>query len=667
MPLQRSGSKQAFRNNVAAEMRAGRPQNQALAIAYDIKRRNRRHGGRLNRADGGDTFLPEDEAPFEAPLFMQSGMEEVPSPAEAIPTRTYRGRQVSDWSQRDPDAAYEASQERWRSMRDNPGDTARGIASVVAPVTGGIVSSAMENASDRAQQRGLAPLGGARRLAPSEPSAPLMAGVGNIFDLIGPSSAQAADDQPPTAPVINATDEEKAEIARVNGLIAGKRAELERATRQNVNQKTGQPLPPSPRMVAINTAINALQGDLDRAQGADSPLGLRRAAALDLHKEDVRRWNEARAKLASRATESQLPYAVKYPERQAWLQENMPAASAITGAVIGGLGRGKVLKPLASSMAAGAGEGAFTAAWPTLQDTEFLPPGQTWTEAADRIRNVDSDFLTRVGAAAGTHAGIAGGFSAGASKARQLIGQVGEGAAKLRAWAKTPPAETPPPATGGAAASVTESLPAPKVKAPPQIYHMPDGTVLKKYANGSWMRGNRFISKADAEALRGAPVAPSSTLHAPPTQARGGGVKSPMDVAYAVRRQKRADGGAVHAGPILSSVPGRTDHHPMDVASGSYVLPADHVSSLGEGNTSAGMEVVRHMLGGFGAEGGESQPGEPVPINAAGGEFVIAPEVVMAIGGGDIARGHKMLDEWVLMNRKKHISTLRKLPGPAKS
>ncbi len=139
-----------------------------------------------------------------------------------------------------------------------------------------------------------------------------------------------------------------------------------------------------------------------------------------------------------------------------------------------------------------------------------------------------------------------------------------------------------------------------------------------------------------------------------------------IGTAYAIRRQNRADGGEVHAGPILSSVPGRTDNHPMDVSSGSYVLPADHISSLGEGNTAAGMEVVRHMLGGLGADGG-SQLGEPVPINAAGGEFVIAPEVVMAIGGGDIKRGHEMLDQWVLLNRKKHISTLRGLPGPAKS
>jgi len=38
MPLTKSTSKQAFKKNVAAEVRAGRPAKQALAIAYATKR-----------------------------------------------------------------------------------------------------------------------------------------------------------------------------------------------------------------------------------------------------------------------------------------------------------------------------------------------------------------------------------------------------------------------------------------------------------------------------------------------------------------------------------------------------------------------------------------------------------------------------------------------------
>jgi hypothetical protein len=180
-----------------------------------------------------------------------------------------------------------------------------------------------------------------------------------------------------------------------------------------------------------------------------------------------------------------------------------------------------------------------------------------------------------------------------------------------------------------------------------------------------------------------------------------------LAIAYDVKRRNRAAGGPspaswqtrkeagamTHSGPIMSAVAGRTDHHPMNVASGSYVLPADHVSSLGQGNTQSGMAVLGHMFGSSGpygigknpaikpgsgapraqkpmklASGGAPAEGsEPVPINAAGGEFVIPPEVVAQIGGGDIKRGHTILDNWVVANRKKHIKTLKKLPGPAKS
>ena len=38
MPLKKSKSKKAFSENVATEMNAGKPQKQALAIAYSVKR-----------------------------------------------------------------------------------------------------------------------------------------------------------------------------------------------------------------------------------------------------------------------------------------------------------------------------------------------------------------------------------------------------------------------------------------------------------------------------------------------------------------------------------------------------------------------------------------------------------------------------------------------------
>jgi hypothetical protein len=38
MPLKKSGSKEAFRKNVKAEIKAGKPPKQAVAIAYAVKR-----------------------------------------------------------------------------------------------------------------------------------------------------------------------------------------------------------------------------------------------------------------------------------------------------------------------------------------------------------------------------------------------------------------------------------------------------------------------------------------------------------------------------------------------------------------------------------------------------------------------------------------------------
>jgi hypothetical protein len=42
MPLKKSPSKAAFRKNVRAEVKAGKPVKQAVAIAYSVKRKSAR-------------------------------------------------------------------------------------------------------------------------------------------------------------------------------------------------------------------------------------------------------------------------------------------------------------------------------------------------------------------------------------------------------------------------------------------------------------------------------------------------------------------------------------------------------------------------------------------------------------------------------------------------
>lgn len=130
-------------------------------------------------------------------------------------------------------------------------------------------------------------------------------------------------------------------------------------------------------------------------------------------------------------------------------------------------------------------------------------------------------------------------------------------------------------------------------------------------------------------------------------------------------RRSRAEGGEIndkiHVGPIHSNVAGRTDHLPINVPSGAYVLPADIISAMGEGNTMAGFQVANNVFGVQQA----SPEHEPVEIVAAGGEYVISPEnVADRVGGGDIDNGHAELDNFVKAYRAKTIQTLQKLPGP---
>jgi hypothetical protein len=174
------------------------------------------------------------------------------------------------------------------------------------------------------------------------------------------------------------------------------------------------------------------------------------------------------------------------------------------------------------------------------------------------------------------------------------------------------------------------------------------------------------------------------------TRAEGGGfgVRQVPQVEYAKPAARFGmQGVQTHVGPIHSPVAGRTDHLNMRVKSGSYVIPADIISAMGEGNTMAGFKIAHKMFMsspyfeeskqpytqniqpydegkpyGARATGGST----PVEIVAAGGELVIPPEDVTRLGGGDIDHGHDILDEFVKGYRKKTIDTLKKLPGPKK-
>jgi len=148
----------------------------------------------------------------------------------------------------------------------------------------------------------------------------------------------------------------------------------------------------------------------------------------------------------------------------------------------------------------------------------------------------------------------------------------------------------------------------------------------------------------------------------------------PHDQAVAaalnIARSGKAGGGEqngniVHVGPIHSPVAGRTDHLPMHVPAGAYVIPAEEVAFLGEGNTLSGFKNITEMISKY-HDDGSHDTGNPVPIVAAGGEYVIPPYAVLGIGNGDIDLGHRILDQFVMKLRKQHIKTLQKLAPPKK-
>lgn len=212
-------------------------------------------------------------------------------------------------------------------------------------------------------------------------------------------------------------------------------------------------------------------------------------------------------------------------------------------------------------------------------------------------------------------------------------------------------------------------------------------------------------------------------------RAAGGGVNPALGAAIGMSRQSQ--------GLLRSNVPGRTDKLPINVPAGSYVIPADTVSALGQGNTEAGSTILSKMfnrgpygmslpkragpstrmsrksslkmpfaeggsvldaraegsrayraaqddrrwdtyqplmtrarmgrpvdaMGSYRADGGEV---ETMPVIAAGGEYVLSPEQVAALGAGDPDAGYKVLDKFVTDIRKQTIKELRGLKPPRK-
>jgi hypothetical protein len=99
-------------------------------------------------------------------------------------------------------------------------------------------------------------------------------------------------------------------------------------------------------------------------------------------------------------------------------------------------------------------------------------------------------------------------------------------------------------------------------------------------------------------------------------------------------------------------------------SSGPYGMAPMRGSGRGTSGPRLNLRAGRPPKGMF-ADGGKAEEDDDhVPIIAAGGEYIIHPEVVKDIGHGDVKKGHTVLDKFVLKVRSEHIKTLKKLPGP---
>lgn len=167
------------------------------------------------------------------------------------------------------------------------------------------------------------------------------------------------------------------------------------------------------------------------------------------------------------------------------------------------------------------------------------------------------------------------------------------------------------------------------------------------------------------------------------------------------RAEARSSQGFLHG-----VTPGRADQINTAAPGGSYVLPAEVVAGLGEGNSLAGARAVEEMLrsgphgipmprggphrgppapprpyqeatGGYIPKATEVRgiklfraggvPGDgSQPVMLSDGEYVVGPEDVSRFGNGDHAKGVKWFDRWVMDQHRKHIAKLKRYRGPVK-
>lgn len=269
---------------------------------------------------------------------------------------------------------------------------------------------------------------------------------------------------------------------------------------------------------------------------------------------------------------------------------------------------------------------------------------------------------------------------------RRTLEQIAE---DNRGWAATTfvPApwvdNRPPPWT------VTKSTPSrtPRARGGLVNFRQDGGNIEQKLAADAQQKGQLIVRALDTSS-----VGKQSGF-------QFGGIAKPIlgipGMTSAARQAHFSGPNALHAAKIPgvhlinSSVPGRVDRIPMRARSGSYVLPSDVVSGMGQGNTNAGAKMwgnlIAHSIGPMGIQNAIKQRSMPsarlrmtgttktfagggsseyTPIITAGGECLVDPEIVCELGDGDPEKGKKILAASAMMVRDHYLKHGKALPRP---
>jgi len=127
-------------------------------------------------------------------------------------------------------------------------------------------------------------------------------------------------------------------------------------------------------------------------------------------------------------------------------------------------------------------------------------------------------------------------------------------------------------------------------------------------------------------------------------------------------------------GLLTGSTPGRADKINTSVRDNTFIIPAHVVSALGAGNTMAGAAKLDKMFPTISKspkskkDGGRPhQKHDHVKVALSDGEYRVPPECVLAVGKGDMARGHRLLKMACEHITNKAAEQLKHMPKPVDS